>query len=283
MANYYYFMIEGFQKPFGYAHFDFVKEMTWSRVWSVDHEKRILTLHSPNDFQQRTQLVHDTLRSGHDSGKVEALRRWNKEIFAIYDSDGQHIMDMVGSGLPLFGVIVFGVHMIAYTRTEEGRKYWVPRRSKTKMSYPGKLDNTVGGSLASGERAIDCMVRESAEEASLPEEYTRANLKACGALSYQMSLTDTGKPGCQHQVQFLYELELPQNMIPKPCDGEVEDFSSKSLAEVQEALAGGEFKWNCAMTWMAYFIRHGIVNPENEPDLEEICSRLHRKLDIFMV
>lgn len=283
MANYYYFMIEGFQKPFGYAHFAFVKEMTWSSDWSVDHEKRVLKLHSPSDFQRRTQLVHDTLRSGHESGKVEALRRWNKETFAVYDSDGQHIMDMVGSGLPLFGVIVFGVHMIAYTKTKEGLKYWVPRRSKTKISYPGKLDNTVGGSLASGERAIDCMVRESAEEASLPEEYTRANLKPCGALSYQMSLTDAGKPGCQHQVQFLYELELPQDMIPKPCDGEVEEFTFKTLAEVQDALAGGEFKWNCAMTWMAYFIRNGIVNADNEPDLVEICSRLHRKLDIFVV
>ncbi|MCJ1348631.1 hypothetical protein MMC31_006863, partial [Peltigera leucophlebia] len=55
MKNYYYFMIEGFEKPFGYAYSDFVKETTWSSVWSLDHEKRILKLHSPNDFEQRTQ------------------------------------------------------------------------------------------------------------------------------------------------------------------------------------------------------------------------------------
>lgn len=174
----------GFEKPFGYAHSDIIKEMTWSNVWCVDHEKRILKLLSPDDFQQRTSLVHDTLRSGHNSGKVEALRHWNKETFAVYDSDGQHVMDMVASGLPLFGVIVFGVHMTGYTKTEESLKYWVPRRSKTKIGYPGKLDNTVGGSLASGKKAIDCMVRESNEEASLSEDYTRANVKPCGALSY---------------------------------------------------------------------------------------------------
>ena len=230
----------------------------------MDHKKHVLKLHSPNDFQERTRLVHDTLRSGHDSGEVEALQRRNKDSFAIYDSDGQHIMDMVGSGLPLFGVVVFSVHMIAYTKTKDGFKYWVPRRSKTKMSYPGQLENTVGGSLASGEKAIDFIVRKSAEEASLPESYTRANLKPCGALSYQMSPTDAGKSGCQRQVQFLYELELPQDMIPNPCDGEVEELTLKSLAEVPDTFPAGEFKWDCAMTWMTDFIRHGIVSAENE-------------------
>ena len=178
MTNYYYFVIEGFEKPFGYVCSDFVEEMTRSSVWPVDHEKHVLKLHSPNDFQQRTRLGNDTLRSDHDSGKIEAVQRWNQESFAIYDSDGQHIMDMVGSGLPLFGVIVFGVHMIAYTKTKDGLKYWVPRRPKTKMSYPGNFDNTVGGSLASGEKAVDCMVCESGEEASLREHYTRANLQS---------------------------------------------------------------------------------------------------------
>lgn len=115
---------------------DFIEEMSWSSVWSLDHEKQVFKLHSPTDFQQRTRLVHDTLRSGHESG---------------------------------IGVIVFGVHMIAYTKIEDGLEYWVPRWSKTKMIYPGKLDNTVGGSLTSGEKTIDCMVRESAEEASLPK------------------------------------------------------------------------------------------------------------------
>lgn len=156
----------------------------------MDHEKHVLKLHTRNDFQQRTRLVHDTLRSRHDSGKVEALSRWNQELFAIYDSDGQHIMDMVGSGLAFFGVIVFGAHMIAHTKTEDGLKYWVPRRSKTKTSYPRQLDNTVGGSLASGEKAVNCMIRESAEEAPLPENYARLNLKPCGAMSYKMSRID---------------------------------------------------------------------------------------------
>ena len=34
---------------------------------------------------------------------------------------------------------------------------------------------------------------------------------------------------------------------------------------------------------MAYLIRHGVVNAENEPNFLEICSRLHRKHDLFII
>ena len=56
-----------------------------------------------------------------------------------------------------------------------------------------------------------------------------------------------------------------------------------SLDEVVHALRRGKFKLNCGMTWMAYLVRHDFVNAENEPNLVEICSRLNRKHDIFIV
>ena len=74
-----------------------------------------------------------------------------------------------------------------------------------------------------------------------------------------------------------------KDIVPKPFDGEVEEFTLKTIEEVQIALGHGEFKLNCAMTWMAYLIRHGIVNAENEDRLFEINARLHRKHDIFVV
>ena len=145
------------------------------------------------------------------------------------------------------------------------------------------LDNTVGGSLRFGERPIDCIVREAAEEGAIPESYTREHVRACGTLSYQMDRTDDGSEECQFQVQYLYEMEVGEGIVLRPNDGEVEEFTSRSLDEVVRALRRGEFKLNCGMTWMAYLVRHGIVNAENEPDLVEICSRLHRKQDLFMV
>lgn len=41
----------------------------------------------------------------------------------------------------LFGFATFGVHMMAYEGEGKDMKLWVPRRSKTKPTYPGMLDN----------------------------------------------------------------------------------------------------------------------------------------------
>ena len=38
-------------------------------------------------------------------------------------------------------------------------------------------ENTVRGSSRSGERAINCIVRETAEEGGFPEEYARENIR----------------------------------------------------------------------------------------------------------
>ena len=203
MSEFYYFMIAGHDKPFGYVHSSFIQAMPWPPCWSLDHEQRFLTLRSPRNFQERTALMNETLRLKHEKGEVETLKIWSNELFPVYSADGEHVLDIDGCGVDLFGIVNYAVHMLAYVETGDGLRFWVPRRSKTKMSYPGMLENTVGGSLRSGERPIDCIVRECGEEASLPEDYVRENIRTCGTLSYQMSRTDDGRVGCQHQVQYL--------------------------------------------------------------------------------
>ena len=77
--------------------------------------------------------------------------------------------------------------MTAYVSSPEsnyGMKIWVPRRAKTKQTYPGMLDNTVAGGMATGEDSYECLVRESEEEASLPEKVVRERVKAVGQVTY---------------------------------------------------------------------------------------------------
>ena len=56
-----------------------------------------------------------------------------------------------------------------------------------------------------------------------------------------------------------------------------------SLDEVCDALTRGELKANIAMNYMAYFVRHGYVDCSNERRLAEVCARLNRKHDLFIV
>ena len=281
ISNFYYFKIQGYDAPFGYLHSSFVASMPWPSEWALNYDEKIVEMTSASSFDERTKIIESTLRQG--LGGAQALGKWCDERFPVVAADGERVMDMDGCGVDAFGVVNFGCHLLAYVKTEEGLKWWVPRRSMTKKTYPGMLDNTIGGSLSAGESPLDCIVREANEEASLPKEETRKRITSCGTLSYQMSQTDDGFPGCQHQVQYLYEMELMPDEILTSNDNEAEDFKLMSFSEVQARLAHGEFKLNCAMTWMACLIRHGIVNAENEPNLIEICARLHRKHDIFIV
>lgn len=57
MKSYFYFMIEGFAKPFGYIHRGFVRQLEWPDFWEVDMDKRFVTLTSGTDFNTRSRLV----------------------------------------------------------------------------------------------------------------------------------------------------------------------------------------------------------------------------------
>jgi 8-oxo-dGTP pyrophosphatase MutT (NUDIX family) len=63
-------------------------------------------------------------------------------------------------------------------------KIWIPRRAAGKQTYGGMLDNTVAGGMATGEDVVECLIRESDEEASLPAEFVRENAKAAGTITY---------------------------------------------------------------------------------------------------
>jgi 8-oxo-dGTP pyrophosphatase MutT (NUDIX family) len=175
--------------------------------------------------------------------------------------------------------------MTAYTKVEgvsHGIKIWVPRRAKDKQTYGGMLDNTVAGGMATGETPLDCLVRESDEEASLPAELVRKSVKEGGTITYTYIREPRagGESGMiQPECQYVYDLELPGDVVPQPKDGEVECFYLWTVEEVMEHMASGEFKPNCAMLMLDFFVRWGILNEGNEKDYNQIKNRLHRELE----
>jgi 8-oxo-dGTP pyrophosphatase MutT (NUDIX family) len=144
------------------------------------------------------------------------------------------------------------------------------------------LDNTVAGGMCTGEKPFECIVREAMEEASLPESVVRTSIVPVGCVTYTHVRDPRagGETGLlQPEVEYVYDLKLDPSVIPKPCDNEVEEFNLLSVSEVKEALARGEFKPNCSIIMIDFFIRHGILTAENEPDYLDIVARLHRRME----
>ena len=211
------------------------------------------------------------------------LDRWRNELYPIHGhkSETEDTISMDRSGSPLFGINTYGAHMTMYTKTDRGLQIWVARRNRLKQTYGGMLDNTVAGGLATGEQALQCLAREAQEEASLPEELIKSNAKACGTVSY-VHVRDAragGETGLmQPECQYVYDLEVGTDIHPKPNDDEVEEFYLWTVEDVRAQLGEGNFKPNCALVLIDFFIRHSLVTPEQEPHYAEIVARLHRRL-----
>jgi hypothetical protein len=183
MQDYYYFMFEDYPKPFGYMHKSILQGLNLSRNWKVNSEQRLLTMVQASSFQERMQVMRDLLLRAAKEGAPASPRKFYDEALRVMSED-EHVLDTDHSGLDPFGLVSFSAHLIEFVRDNNDTKYWVPKRSATKPTVPNKLDSTVAVVIRSGERPVDCMARKIAVEASVPKEYTRANIVACGTVHH---------------------------------------------------------------------------------------------------
>ncbi len=138
------------------------------------------------------------------------------------------------------------------------------------------LDSTVSGSLSAGESPFEYLIRESEEQASFKPELVRRNAVACSTINY-VSITNEhskDKQGLLYpEVQFCYEMKIPNDVIPVPGDREAQEFILLNVEGLKAALANGEFTPANGCVVLDFFIRHGILNFENEPNYITIISR----------
>jgi 8-oxo-dGTP pyrophosphatase MutT (NUDIX family) len=280
--TYYQLQVPGYNYALGYMLPSVVEVFRGVPSWDIDDNARILYLTAGSNADERSKAVETTLLAMRRTGHFKVLDKWRGELYAVYGLGKELLFNVERSASCLFGVVTYGVHLTAFTRQDGELKIWTPRRARTKQTYGGMLDNAVAGGIASGESPFESLVRECKEEASLDEEVVRANAKACGTVTYWY-IRDERAGGetnlMQPEVQYVYDLELPRDTIPKPGDDEVEEFYLWSVEEVQEGMRKGEFKPNCALVVLDFLIRHGILTTETERDYIEIVSRLHRKLE----
>lgn len=264
-----------------------VKKIPWTSDFEVSHDcpRTVQVLdksHGRDTAAACNQAFASVIARAIESGAFATLGRPFREDYKILGAKYPSVQ-LLRAAAPLFGVCCRGAHMTAYVRTDEGMKIWVPRRSAHLFTYPRMLDTTVAGGVRAEESPFECIVHESDEEASLPTDFVRKHARACSATTYveQRNSGFGGEFGLMVPVcLYLYDIELPFDIVPTPRDDEVEEFYLWDVDRVKKALANEEFKTNCAAVMIDFFIRHGIITDENESDYLEIISRLHRALPV---
>jgi 8-oxo-dGTP pyrophosphatase MutT (NUDIX family) len=264
-------------------------------------ERTVRAFEQPTE-EERNATVARLMLHWRQNKTFGVLRGWRDELWPVYyrgtllddgltETETETEMRPVHVGYSversatgMLGVTRYGVHMTGYMRDPEaphGIRIWVPRRAANKSTYPGMLDNTVAGGLMTGENPFECIVREADEEASLPANIMRRLARFVGMVTY-IYITDERAGGETGQIypetQWVYDVELPPDVRPRPNDGEVAEFALMTVDEVSEELAKGHFKPNCGLVLVDFFVRHGIITRDNEPNFDEIVDRMHRYL-----
>ncbi|MFC7734700.1 DUF4743 domain-containing protein [Roseomonas sp. GCM10028921] len=157
--------------------------------------------------------------------------------------------------LPALGIMSQGVHMNGLVRRPDGLHLWVGWRAKDKAVAPGKLDNIVAGGIPAGLTPERCLAKEAEEEASLPADLA-LRARPVGRVSYIMRTEE----GMRRDLLHLYDLDMPEDVTPRPNDDEVERFELWPVTRVLEAVRDtDDVKFNVNLVLIDLFLREGLL------------------------
>jgi 8-oxo-dGTP pyrophosphatase MutT (NUDIX family) len=216
-----------------------------------------LELVADEDAEARSKALEGVAAHLAAAGIV-ALRREAFDVRAAPDSEALARLDR-GALSPL-GVTSQGVHVNGRVQRPDGLHLWVGWRSKDKSVAPGKLDNLVAGGVPSGLSPMQTLLKEAAEEASMPPALA-ARARHVSRVSYRMG----DRPGVRRDVLHCFDLDLPEDFTPAPADGEMERFELWPVGRVLEAVRDTpDVKFNVNLVLIDLFLREGLVDPRSE-------------------
>lgn len=190
------------------------------------------------DASTRSALLQSALVACRAQGLVHG---WREEAFAFWHHDclvppensRAPLLAVERAGFRFLGMRSHAVHINGFT--PDGR-LWSGRRSRTKATDPGMLDNVTAGGLPAGESPLACALRELQEEAGARLD-NPAELLDCGVV--RTARWDTG--GWHDETLLVYNWDCPADWTPYNQDGEVEAFLCLNAADAMAHVQAGAF------------------------------------------
>ena len=182
------------------------------------------------------------------------------EMFDVRpEAEGPVMATLDRGAIPAFGVIGQGVHLNGLVRRADGLHVWVGVRARDKAVAPGQLDNIVAGGIPAGLSAEECLVKEADEEAGMDPGLAAA-ARRTGRISYIL----TNPEGLRRDVLHVFDIDLPEDFVPRPNDDEVERFELWPAARLLECVRETEdVKFNVNLVLIDLFLREGLIDADS--------------------
>jgi ADP-ribose pyrophosphatase YjhB (NUDIX family) len=186
---------------------------------------------------RRGEVLQDMLVHHKEQGLVTG---WRNEHFDFWSSECDDpdpavpaFLSAERAGFRYLGMMSHAVHINGFL--PDGR-IWCGRRSATKATDPGCLDNLAAGGLPSGETLSECALRELKEEAGL------SDVLADQLFDVGFVRTSREEPqGWHDEALHVRNLVLDEDFLPENQDGEVQAFLCLKPSQVLELIRQAQF------------------------------------------
>ncbi|WP_028201870.1 NUDIX hydrolase [Paraburkholderia nodosa] len=222
---------------------DVARLARWPDVFEIDgdaHSARVTLAPHFDSVEARSAALGSVIGALAAEGHIPG---WRNETYAIRNAfDAPPLAFIERAASRFFGTMTYAVHLngvveygdsgvaglgAAGSGSRGAPQLWIARRSDTKATDPGMLDNVVAGGIGWGFGIEATLVKECWEEAGIAEELAR-EARAGRTVHVLQSLPE----GTQAEQIFIYDLVLPADFVPHNQDGEV---GEHRLARIDEA------------------------------------------------
>jgi 8-oxo-dGTP pyrophosphatase MutT (NUDIX family) len=194
---------------------------------------------------------------------------WRNETYAIRNAfDAPPLAYIERAASRFFGTMTYAVHLNGVVEYADGApQLWIARRSDTKATDPGMLDNVVAGGIGWGFGIEATIVKECWEEAGIPDDIA-ARAVAGRTAHVLQSLPE----GTQAEQIFIYDLALPADFAPRNQDGEVGEHRLARIDEVARWIEEGAMTVDASLATLDCLLRHRWLDDEACAGIEALFA-----------
>ncbi|PQV45913.1 DUF4743 domain-containing protein [Paraburkholderia sp. BL21I4N1] len=228
----------------------------WPDVFEID-SKRVTLTATFNTVDLRSAALASVIGALAAEGRIPG---WRNETYAIRNAfDAPPLAYIERAASRFFGTQTYAVHLNGVVEYADGGapQLWIARRSDTKATDPGMLDNVVAGGIGWGFGVEATIVKECWEEAGIPEEIA-ARATAGRTAHVLQSLPE----GTQAEQIFIYDLALPADFTPRNQDGEVGEHRLARIDEVARWIEEDAMTVDASLATLDCLLRRRWIDEE---------------------
>jgi hypothetical protein len=207
---------------------------SWPDVFHID-QTSIRLADTFSDLNARSAALGAVIGMLAADGRIPG---WRNETYAIRNAfDAEPLAFIERAASRFFGTMTYAVHLNGIVE-EPGRapELWIARRSDTKATDPGMLDNVVAG-MQPQLAAKAIRGREFYVLQSLPE-------------------------GTQAELIYVFDLTLPVDFAPRNQDGEVGEHRLARIDEVARWIEEGAMTVDASLATLDCLLRRKWIDEE---------------------